>query len=66
MKKLYAIITMDSPESIMPRTTTAIYTNRKRAEAMLNIMKETHPEIIWDIQEWREAFSSGEYFSQNI
>lgn len=63
MKKLYAIITKNRPEAFMPRTTTAIYTNRKKADEMLNIMKEDHPEIIWDIQEWRETLT-GEYIPQ--
>lgn len=63
MKKLYALITKERSEALIPRTTTAIYTNRKKAEEMLNLMKSEHPEIIWDIQEWREKFS-GEYFQQ--
>ena len=65
MKKLYALITKERPESIMPRTTTAIYTNRKKAEDMLSIMKDKHPEIIWDIEEWRETLT-GEYVPQDI
>ena len=63
MKKLYTLITKDSPEALMPRTITAIYTSRKKAEAMLSMMKDKHPEIIWDIQEWHETFA-GEYFPQ--
>ena len=63
MKKLYALITKDRPEAIMPRTTTAIYTNRKKAEDMLRIIKEEHPETIWDIQEWHEILT-GEYTPQ--
>ena len=65
MKKLYALITKERPEAIMPRTTAAIYTNRKTAERMLSAMKDEHPEIIWDIQEWNEIFP-GEYVPQNI
>ena len=65
MKKLYAIITKERPEAIMPRTTTAIYTNRKKAEEMLSIMKEEHPETIWDMQEWHETLT-GEYIPKII
>lgn len=65
MKKLYAIITKERSEAIMPRTTTTIYTNRKKAEEMLGVLKEDHPEIIWDIQEWRETLT-GEYIPQII
>lgn len=65
MKKLYAIITKERPEAIMPRTTTTIYTSHKKAEEMLGILKEDHPEIIWDIQEWRETLT-GEYIPQII
>ena len=65
MKKLYALITKERPEAIMPRTTTAIYTNRKKAEDMLNIMKSEHPEILWDIQEWHETLA-GEYIPKII
>ena len=65
MKKLYALITKDRPEARVPRTTTAIYTNSKKAEDMLSIMKDKHPEIIWDIQEWQETLT-GEYIPQNI
>lgn len=65
MKKLYAIITKERPEALMPRTTTAIYTNRKKAEEMLKILKEDHPETVWDIQEWREMLT-GEYIPQII
>ena len=65
MKKLYAIITKDRPEALMPRATTAIYTNRKKAEELFSILKEKHPEIIWDIQEWHETLT-GEYIPQDI
>lgn len=65
MKKLYAVITKERLEARLPRTTTALYTSRKKAEEMVNIMKEHHPEIIWDIQEWHEALT-GEYIPQNI
>lgn len=30
MKKLYAIITKERPEARLPRTTTALYTSRKK------------------------------------
>ena len=63
MKKLYALVTKERTEALMPRTTTALYTSRKKAEEMLNIMKDKHSEIIWDIQEWHETFT-GEYFAQ--
>lgn len=65
MKKLYAVITKERPEARLPRTTTALYTSRKKAEEVVNIMKEHHPEIIWDIQEWHEVLT-GEYIPQNI
>lgn len=65
MKKLYAVITKERLETRLPRTTTALYTSRKKAEEMVNIMKEHHPETIWDIQEWHEALT-GEYIPQNI
>lgn len=65
MKKLYAIITKDRPEALMPRTTTTIYTNRKKAEDMLSIMKNEYPEILWDIQEWNETLT-GEYIPKII
>ena len=63
MKKLYALVTKERTEAIMPRTTTAIYTNRKKAEEMLRILKDEHPETVWDIQEWREMLT-GEYIPQ--
>lgn len=65
MKKLYAVITKERPDALVPRTTAAIYTNRKKAEQLCSTLKENHPEIIWDIQEWHETFT-GEYIPQDI
>lgn len=65
MKKLYAIITKDRPEAFIPRTTTALYTSRKKAEKMLNALRTRNSDIIWDIQEWHEALT-GEYIPQDI
>lgn len=65
MKKLYALITKERPEAIMPRTTTALYTSRKKALEMVDALRKNNPDIVWDVQEWQETLT-GEYLPQDL
>lgn len=65
MKKLYAVVTKDELEARLPRTTTAIYTSHKEAVEMVEALRKSNSNIIWDVQEWQETLT-GEYLPQDL
>lgn len=65
MEKLYTIITKDKPEARLPRTTVAIYTNRKKAAEMVDALRKSDPDVIWDMQEWQKTLIEG-YIPRDI